>query len=543
MDLSREPEEVTDGASEAEALGGLTQQLLDSAPDAVVIIGSDGLIRFVNAQTQRIFGYRGSELLGQPVEILVPDRVRDVHPALRGSYFTHPTTRPMGAGLELTARKKDGAEFPVDISLSSLETEEGLIVSAAIRDISDRIRAAEEKKELEAQLRQSRMESIGQLAGGIAHDFNNILAGIMVYARLVEDELRELSTSGPPPEDTIASLVADVGEIARATERASALTHQLLLFSRKEVMKREIIDLNSVVTEMDNLLRRTIGEHISLTVKPNNSISSINMDRGYVEQILMNLVVNARDAMPSGGQLIVETSEADLDEEYSNSNEDAFPGHYVCLAVSDTGVGMTSDVAAKAFEPFFTTKPRGEGSGLGLATIYGIVTQVRGHINIYSEVGVGTTIKVYLPAVDAAPAAHPRSEEETAPMAKGETILLVEDEDVVREPAARVLKKQGYNVLSANGPAEALALSSGREGEIDLLLSDVVMPGSSGPELAEKLKSFRPDLRVIFMSGYSHDLIASRGSVAEDIVLIEKPFTIEGLLRKVREVLDEPAGR
>ena len=511
-----------------EPLAGLTEQLLESAPDAVVIVGSDGSIIFANAQAVRLFGYGRSELVGGHVDQLIPERAKGIHPSHRAAYFAHPTTRPMGAGLELKARRKDGTEFPVDIALSSLETSSGIIVSAAVRDISDLIEADRERQRLESQLRRSRMETIGQLAGGIAHDFNNLLAGIMSYARLVEEGVRDRSGDGV--------VLEDVAQIVRATERAASLTRQLLVFGRRDVVRRELLDLNTVVADMEKLLRRTIGEPIDLRAKL-APVRAVEMDLGHVEQVLMNLAVNGRDAMPDGGTLTIETHEVVLDEE-TVYTENILPGEYLRLSVSDTGTGMTPEVAAHAFEPFFTTKPQGRGTGLGLAIVYGIATQAAGSATIYSEPGVGTTIRVYLPLVEDAARAPRLPTAQAVARSAGETILLVEDEDLVREPAARFLANHGYNVLSAASAEEALDLSRRRPGDIDLLLTDVVLPSMSGKDLAAEFVRSRPETRVVYMSGYSQDVIASQGVIQPGVVLIEKPFTVQGLLATVRDVLE-----
>src|SRR5918996_1031966 len=483
--------------------------LLEGAADAIVLVGQDGAIRLVNAQAEKLFGYSRDELLGQRVEVLVPERVRDLHPTHRAAYFEHPVTRPM---------------------------DDEILVSAAVRDISERIRAAQEKEKLEARLRRTRLESIGQLAGGIAHDFNNLLAGIMSYARLVQDGIKDQIEGKNQDLESQLLLLEDVGKILRATDRAAALTHQLLLFGRKDVKKEEIIDLNRVVKEMEDMLRRTIGEHVRLITRLTKPLMSVSMDSSQLEQILMNLVVNARDAMAGGGRLMVEKTEVDLDEHYASAQA-IKAGHYVTLSVSDTGSGMAPEVAKKAFEPFFSTKPRGEGSGLGLATVYGIVIQANGHASIYSEPGIGTTVRVYLPAVES-PAEIPSKEKIKVGPVKGETILLVEDEEIVRQPAGRFLENAGYRVLIAEDPGAALVLAEEYPNKIDLLLTDVVMPGMTGKEMAAKLLVERPGMRVIYISGYSEDVIVHQGAVEEGVVLVQKPFTAEALLSKVREVLD-----
>lgn len=521
---------------EADRLAGLTEQLLDSAPDAVVIVGPDGRILFVNTQAENLFGYEREELVGQLVEVLVPERATEIHPRHRANYYAHPITRPMGAGMDLSARKKDGTEIPVDIALSSLQTKDGILVSAAVRDVTERIRAAQEKEQLEAQLRQSRLESIGQLAGGVAHDFNNILAGIMTYSKLVEEELQNADVESF--RDAKKGVLADITQIIRATERAAALTRQLLLFSRKDIMRTEVVDLATVIGDMEDLLRHTIGEHIHLRIKLVEPLMPVNMDPGHIEQILMNLVVNARDAMPEGGQLVVEAFMSRLDEAYAELREGVAPGEYVCLSVSDTGAGMEKATVGRAFEPFFTTKQRGEGSGLGLATVYGIATRAHGHVAIYSEVGLGTTVKVYLPPVKAGLTSSKPKAEKFLDSTAGETVLLVEDEELVRQPAAMMLERHGYQVLVAAGPNEALELLDRFGGPVDVLLTDVIMPGMTGKELSEKVTASRPETRVIFMSGYSQDVIVHQGSVAPGVVLVEKPFTTELLLGKLRKLLD-----
>ena len=537
------------------SLTASTEQLLDSAPDGFVIIDKSGLIRLVNRQAERMFGYRRDELVGQPIETLVPDNMRHVHPRHREKYFMRPAARPMGAGLQLAARRKDGTEFPVDISLSSLDTDDGMLVSAAVRDITDRKRAEEEQARLESRLLQAqrdeeravleaqlhqaqRLESVGQLAGGIAHDFNNLLAGIMNYAALVADGIRDKAEALQLVDDEdFTLLAADVGEITNVARRAADLTHQLLIFSRREVVQPEILDLNGIVDEMDRLLARTIGERIVLTTRLQPGLPAVMADRGQIEQILMNLAVNARDAMPAGGRLTIETSTFDADEDYAASRRIA-AGSYVRLTVADSGAGMPADVKTRAFEPFFTTKAKGEGSGLGLATVYGIVTRAAGDVVIYSEAGLGTTIRVHLPVTHSTPT-MPRAKSATSTRTgAGETILLVEDEEMIREPARRMLARNGYHVLTASNADEALAIATAHGGTIDLLLTDVVMPGRTGKELATEVRRLDDRITVLFMSGYSHDVIVHQGVLEAGVELIEKPFAPDTLLARVREMLD-----
>lgn len=508
--------------------GGSTfEQLLEAVPDAIVGVDGEGKVVLVNSQTEALFGYRRDDLLGQAVEVLVPERFRDVHPDHRNGYFEEPRTRPMGTGSELYALRNDGTEFPAEISLSSIETENGVRVMAAVRDVSDRAESARERA-LQEQLAQSqRLESVGQLAGGIAHDFNNILGVIMNYAEFVADELPDGSQAGQ-----------DVEEIRRAAERAAALTRQLLIFSRREVVKPELLYLRDVVTELENLLRRALGERIELVTRFGKDRCAFEADPGQIEQVLVNLAVNARDAMPDGGRLVIEIDKAMLDDEYTSLHPDTEPGTYVRLKVSDTGTGMDRETAQRAFEPFFTTKGKAEGTGLGLATVYGIITGAGGRIDIYSEVGIGTTVKVHLPASSETPGeskARPRSRR----LGRGEVILVVEDEPDVRRMAERILSKGGYSVIGANGGEEAVEICRRADQPIQLLLTDVIMPGMLGTELVERIKEIRPDLGVVFMSGYSHEVLAP-GALAEHgaNAFIEKPFNTGELLRAVHDLLD-----
>ncbi|MGQ0631336.1 MAG: PAS domain S-box protein [Sporichthyaceae bacterium] len=536
------------------------QGLLDAAPDAILAVDAAGLIHLVNRQTEVLFGYGREALLGQSIDVLVPDHIRASHAHRRSTYFANPTPRPMGAGTELMARRRDGVEFPVDISLSSLETDDGVFVLAAVRDVSERKRIdaergqleanlAEEKlnterARLEAQLHQSqRLESLGQLAGGVAHDFNNLLAGIMNYAGLVSMTLSEEIARRDLTEDpTFVTLSEDVAEITTVAKRAAALTQQLLIFGHREVVKAVVLDLNSVVTDVEKLLRRTIGENVDLVTKLASGLPPVKADRGQLEQVFMNLAVNARDAMPDGGRLQIETCVITLsgDDEPDERLMGLPGGSYVQLAVSDTGTGMSKDVVDRAFEPFFSTKPKSQGSGLGLATVHGIVTQAGGRLFIYSEPGLGTTMRVLLPVAPDLPL-HDSEPAQVGPPStrgRGETVLLVEDEDIVRIPAQRMLSRSGYRVLSAEGTAQALDLVAEHRGDIDLLLTDVVMRGRSGKELADEMCRLRPTIKVVFMSGYSEDMIAHQGVLEDGVNLVEKPFSADALLGKVREVLD-----
>jgi signal transduction histidine kinase len=437
--------------------------------------------------------------------------------------------------------RKDGTMVDVSLTISPIRDATGAIVGASTvaRDISDRNRAATELVALQDRVHQAeRLESLGQLAGGIAHDFNNLLAGIMNYAALAADGLEQLTRRLELGEDEeAATLAQDLAEITVVATRAARLTRQLLIFGRREVTRAEVIDLNTVVTDMKSLLGRALGEAIELVIDLGPDLPHTRIDRGQVEQVLMNLVVNARDAMPTGGRLRIETAGCEADDDWARQEGDR-PHPCVCLTVLDTGCGMAPDVRARAFEPFFTTKAKAEGSGLGLATVYGIVAQAGGGVVVRSEPGLGTTIRVELPATEdvAAPAQELLPGKPTTSL--GETILLVEDEDMVREPTKRILARNGYAVLSASNADEALHVVHEHLGTISLLLTDVVMPGRSGQELAAELCRLRPGSRVLYMSGYNQQAAIQGSAPDVGLNLIEKPFVAVDLLRAIRKILD-----
>jgi nitrogen-specific signal transduction histidine kinase len=384
-----------------------------------------------------------------------------------------------------------------------------------------------ERQSLEEQLRQAqKMEAVGRLAGGVAHDFNNLLMVIKGHTELLLNSL--------PPSDTISRKIE---HIDRAADRATALTRQLLAFSRMQVLQPRVMNLNGIVEDMGNLLPRLIGEDVELLIRTSSALGTIRADASQMEQVIMNLAVNARDAMPSGGKLVIETSNADLDFAYSSAHPIVKPGRYVLLAVSDSGTGMDADTQAHIFEPFFTTKEQGKGTGLGLATVYGVVKQSGGFIWVYSELGKGTCFKIYLPRVDqpAEAAGVPLAFTETP---RGtETVLLSEDEQDVREVAREFLESGGYTVIEAQNGDEALALGTKFEGTIDLLITDMVMPGMRGQELAARLQQHRRDLRVLYMSGYSEHTAEEAAASVMPVKMLTKPFSRSLLLRTVRELL------
>ncbi len=402
-----------------------------------------------------------------------------------------------------------------------------------LEDSEDKRKEAEEAlRKSEEQLRQwQRVEAIGRLAGGVAHDFNNLLMTILGCSELL---LRDFD-----PEDRRRE---EVEEIRRAAQRATSLTHQLLAFGRRQVLQPRVLDLNEIVENMNRMLRRMIGEDIQFLTILTPRLWPVKVDPGQIEQVIMNLVVNARDAMPDGGRLTLETSNLNLDEEYARRHISVKPGAYVMMAVTDTGCGMDAETRSHLFEPFFTTKEKGKGTGLGLSTVYGIIKQSGGNVWAYSEVGRGSTFKVYLPRAEEAVKSYKPKEIASAAAKGTETILLVEDEDAVRTMISRVLQGSGYTVLEACQGKEAIEVCQKHRGLIHLMVTDVIMPQMSGRELAERLGAVRPEMKVLFMSGYPDNAIVHHGVLDAGTAFLQKPFTLSALENKVREVLEPNAG-
>ena len=526
---------TVDPAKELEAIARLAA-IVESSADAMIGKTLDGVITSWNAGAERMYGFTAEEVVGRNIALLIPEW-RDELPGL-----LHRVSNGERIEQYETERlRKDGTIVDVSVTISPIRDRSGAIVGASTvtRNISERKRADADLRDLQERLHQAeRLESVGQLAGGIAHDFNNLLAGIMNYASLASDGLTELTGRlGLGADETALTLRHDIGEIDNAANRAARLTRQLLVFSRREMIKYEILDLNSVVIDMESLLRRTLGENFVLETALAPDLPRAKCDRGQTEQVLMNLAMNARDAMADGGTLRIETASYEVDEHGAHQRAMS-SGRYVRLAVSDTGRGMPLAVAARAFEPFFTTKAEGEGAGLGLATVYGIVAQAGGQVVISSRPRRGTTVEILLPATEDIPTVALEDRPDSSPASRGETILLVEDEEIVREPTRRILIDQGYAVLAAASAEEALHIAGEHQGEIELLLTDVVMPGRSGTDLAARLSRIRPRTKVIYISGYTSDAISTRALSDEGVDLIEKPFTSPDLLHTVREVLD-----
>jgi PAS domain S-box-containing protein len=525
--------------------------IVESSADAIMSKALDGTITSWNAGAERLYGYRVGEVLGRDAAMLFPPEHRAVEAELlarvgRGEHIDQ---------FEAQNCTRDGSPVTVSLTSSLITDANGhpTGVACIARDITERLQAQAERDRLAAQAdldaterrlqHTRRLESLGQLAGGVAHDFNNILAVIASYTELLTETL---DTPAPDPAE-LASARADLGQIARATERATRLTKQLLAFGRREITQAQVLSINHVVGDVEQMLRRTLGEHIHLITDLDRDLWPVFVDPAQFEQVLVNLAVNSRDAMPGGGTLSIDTSNTEPDEDDLADSPALEPGRYVRLRFSDTGNGMPPEVAERAFEPFFTTKPHGAGTGLGLATVYGITSAAGGHVRVYSEPGIGTTITLVLPATDA-----PVTDTETpaeavttqATVAAEATVLLVEDEEALRVATSRILTRAGYEVLVADGGAAALRLAQHHPGPIDLLLTDVMMPAMMGNEVAARVHALRPGVPVLYMSGYAQPVLTENGTLQEGVIIIEKPFTRRDLLDRVHARLRHgaPAG-
>jgi len=637
----------------------LSASILDAVPDAVVAVNQQGVIIQVNAQTEGLFSYTRDELIGQPIEMLVPERQRAQHHDHRASFHRLPKLRRMGSGLSLHGRRRDGSEFPVEISLSPLSASDGIFVLSVIRDISDRVRIEEElrraneeldrrktrelrdyqnrlalivdssqdaiigknldgivthwnkgaeqiygysaqemigrpistiapseradeileilkkiregerveyfesvrvtkdgrrlnvsisvspihdsdgkvvgastiarnitaQKKVEDQLRQSqKMEAVGRLAGGVAHDFNNLLGIMTACSDLLQNQVTPKG-------------MEYVENIREAAKRGASLTRQLLAFSRRQPVQSQIVNLNDRLKEVSKLLRPLMGDDVDLVLLPRSPAAMVEADPGQLDQIVLNLAVNSRDAMPAGGKLVVETAVYDFDESFAREHPPMTAGRYVMLAVSDNGIGMDEATRSRIFEPFFTTKETGKGTGLGLATVYGIIKQNQGHVLVYSEPGHGTTFKIYLPNADHKLGLAPEAKSEELPRRReGTTILLAEDDAVMRRLTRKMLEEHGYSVLEADDGQAALEALIKSNSTIHLTLTDVVMKGMNGPELVLRVLNSHPQMKVVYMSGYTGELISNQQLVS-GIPLLEKPFTRLDLLKTLDGVL------
>jgi two-component system, cell cycle sensor histidine kinase and response regulator CckA len=499
--------------------------VIATAKDAIIVTGPDQRITLFNPAAEQMFGCPAAAARGRPLALFIPPEAHEPTGAARdGGGAAAPVDPTPTQRLREGTRgvRADGTEFPLEASVSRAEIGGRRSYTVVVRDVTERRR-------LEEQYRQAqKMEAVGRLAGGVAHDFNNLLTIISGYSELVIANL--------PAHDPNRALVQGVYD---AGERAALLTRQLLTFSRKQLVEPRVLDLNAVVADAGKMLRRLIGEDITLATDLAPGLDRVRADPGQVEQVIMNLAVNARDAMPQGGRLSVETRAVELDPSSARTRPGARPGRYVRLSVGDTGCGMTEEVRRRAFEPFFTTKGPGQGTGLGLATVFGIVQHSGGHVEVETEVGRGTTFKVYLPSAGLEAVAERAA---AKPLRSGtETVLVVEDDDAVRAVTRLTLQVLGYTVLEARGGEDALRACDAHPAAIDLLITDVVMPGMSGRQVAEAVAQRRPGVKVLFCSGYTDDAVVRHGVLQAEAAFLQKPFTVSALGDKIRAVLEANA--
>ena len=520
--VARDITEILQGEMALRESEARHRAILESSLDGLIVINALGQILEFNKAAETIFGHSREAVVGKNLaEVIIPPSYREAHCRGLEWYLASGEGPVIGKRIEMPALRADGSEFRVELSIIAVIGAGPLLFAGVVRDITERLK-------LEEQLRQSqKLHAIGQLAGGIAHDFNNMLTVISGHSDLLLDLI-----------DAAGPMRASVTAIHDAGERAGLLTRQLLMFSRKRILEPKALFLNDMIRNAGMLLRRLIGEDIVLSTVLSASLHRVMADPGQIEQLIMNLSLNSRDAMPQGGTLTIETQDVEIDRDRCQIHPDARPGRYVQLSVTDTGCGLTPEVRAHLFEPFFTTKGPGKGTGLGLATVYGIVQQSGGFITVHSEVGIGTAFHIYVPAVDSEPSSQPVAEPTSIDPRGSETILIVEDEEGVRRIAQLALDMQGYRILEADCAPEAIRLFETHKDKINLLLTDVVMPEMSGRHLAERLRMVRPDLKVLYMSGYNDDDVVRHGILAATDAFLQKPFTPLSLARKVRGVLD-----
>jgi PAS domain S-box-containing protein len=491
--------------------------IIDSSEDAIIAKDLDGTITAWNQGAERMYGYTPEEMIGQNISRLSesPEEIPKIMARIkRGERITHH---------EAVRVTKDGRRLQVSVSISPLRNPAGEIVgaSAIARDISEQKRAEEHLRQAQ------KMEAVGRLAGGLAHDFNNILGIVNACTELLQSRIERVPGSAPY-----------LGNIRKAVERGTSLTRQLLAFTRRSTLQVQLLDLNQHLPDVRKLIRPLMGDDVEVVVRPHCETAVIEMDPGQLDQILLNLAVNARDAMPKGGKFLLETSLIQTDEVFMAQHPPMKAGKYVVLAVSDTGSGMDPGTLSRIFEPFFTTKEVGKGTGLGLATVYAIVQQMSGYIWVYSEVGSGTTFKLYLPNAEDKIGETAQPEDESVPRREGVTVLLVEDDEIMLSLTRQLLEENGYHVLGAKDADAALETMRTHRGKIDLLLTDVVMRGTSGPELVERVSASHPAVKAVFMSGYTGELLAQHRELNREVPLLEKPFSRAALWK----VLDAALG-